>query len=339
MTAALPDPRTVPDAAADAATATADRVDDPGAVNVLVADRGAPGDRDLAAVDATVADRVGDVDRASGVDRVGDVDRAGVDRASGVDRADGAYEGPDAGTVGRLAAAAAALSDAPGGCLHYPDPDVSAPGPWLVVEPLAGRLATVARGRATVTVEVGTPDGHLDARLRTCRDRLDALLEAARPRHDTYPLDRDERAVFTRGLAAVELAGVATEPFTVTFDVRTTPATSTADLRARFADVAGVERTTVAVEHGVERAAPPAGLRAAAEAAAAATVGDWEYEWLPGPTAFCAVPGGGKLALGTGEPGADRFDAAAYAACRDLLRETLAAGDGGEPSAAAGADP
>lgn len=291
----LPDPATVPAAAAETAAATEAGRADPDVVNVAVAD-------------------------------------AGELPPDGPDVDDSGYRGPGAGRLGRLAATTAAIEAASGGCLHYPDPDLEAAGAWLVVEPLAGRLATVARGRAAVTVELTPTTGHLDARLRACADRLGAVIEAARPRHDVYPVERDEMAAFTRGLAAFELVEVSREQgFTATFDALTTPHTGPDVLRERFRDVNGVEAVTVTVEREVERSRPDPRLRRAAEAAAAAVVGDWNYEWLPHPTAFSAIPAGDKLALGTGEPGVDRFDGGAFETGRDLLVETLSTLDG-EPS-------
>lgn len=235
-----------------------------------------------------------------------------------------AYRGPASGTAGRLAAATAALDRLEGANLHYPSPDLDVPGPWIVVEPLASRLATVSRGRATVTVELVPPAGHPDARLRAVRDRLDSVIEAARPRHDVYPVDRDEFAAFTPGLPVLELRAVELDgAFSATFDALTTPDTDAEALRDRFRAVDGVERATVEVEVEVERASPSGGLREAAEAATAEVVGDWNYEWLAQPTAFARVHSADKIALGTGEPGAGRFGAEAFATCRDLLVETV----------------
>lgn len=295
MTDRLPAPSTVPDAAADLAGETASGVGDADVVNVLVA-----GPRHRTAGPAGVS-----------------VDEIELD--------DGAYRGPTSGALGRLAAATAALHEGNGVCLHYPDPEFGAPGPWLVVEPLAGRLATVARGRATVTVEMAPPAGHLDARLRGCSDRLTAVIEAARPRHEHYPVERDELGAFTRGLTAVELEHVSVgAEFTATLGALTTPHTRPGGLEERFRAVEGVERVDVDVETAVEDASPSTRLRAAVEDAAAAVVGDWSYEWLARPTAFGEVPSGDKMALGTGEPSAGRFDRAAFETGRELLVEAVA---------------
>jgi hypothetical protein len=287
-------PAAVKDVAADLARETAGRVDDPRVANVLVA-----GTRELAE---------------------GPIE----DTDDGIEREDGEYHGPASGALGRLAAAVAAIEGQTGACLHYPDPVAAAPGPWLVVEPLGGRLATVAKGRTTVTVELERPTGHLDARLRAGRDRLDSVIEAARPRHQHYPVERDELGTFTRGLVEFELEHIATDDgFTVTLGALTVPRSGPDRLRDRFRDVEGVESVDVSVETEVEHAEPSTRLRQAVEDAAAAVVGDWSYEWLPAPTAFGSVSSDDRMALGTGDPSDDRFDREAFETGRDLLTEAI----------------
>lgn len=294
MSERLPAPSAVPSAAADLARETSVGVDDAGVANVLVAGTRHPAGR--------TADNTDDV----------------------FEREDGGYQGPAAGTFGRLAAAVAAIEERAGACLHYPDPDATAPGPWLVVEPLGGRLATVAKGRATVTVEMERPIGHLDARLRSGRDRLGSVIEAARPRHEHYPVERDELGAFTRGLVEFELEHVALDDeFTATFGALTTPRSGPDQLRDRFDAVDGVDAVEVSVETEVAHAEPSTRLREAVEDAAAAVVGDWSYEWLPRPTAFGAVSSDDKMALGTGDPNEDRFDLEAFETGRDLLTEAV----------------
>lgn len=294
MSDRLPAPSTVPGAAADLARETSDGVEDAGVANVLVA-----GTRHLA---GRTADGTDDV----------------------IEREDGGYQGAASGAFGRLAAAVAGVEEQTAACLHYPDPDATAPGPWLVVEPLGGRLATVAKGLATVTVEMERPTGHLDARLRSGRDHIDRVIEAARPRHQLYPVERDELGTFTRGLVEFELEHVAVDgEFTATFGARTTPRSAPAQLRDRFRDVEGVEAVEASVVTDVEHAEPSTRLRQAVEDAAAAVVGDWSYEWLPGPTAFGAVSSDDKIALGTGDPNDDRFDLEAFETGRDLLTEAI----------------
>jgi len=269
-------------------------------------------------------------DRATGVaDRPGEgvnVAVAGIPDPAAVTATEDGYTGPSAGTLGRLAAAADAV-DAAGGVLHAPVPDFTAAGPWLVVEPLDGRLATVAKGTGTVTVTLSAPTGHLDARLRGLRDRVDAVFEAARPTHDRYPVDRDEFGAFTPGLTTTEPAAVTVEEdgVTVTLDVATTPATTAAAIRQQFEAPAAVQDVAVTIDQGVERATPPPALRDAAEAAVAETLGDWAYEWLPGPSLFTQVPGGQKLAVGTGHPGADTYSHEAYRQLRAILTATMEA--------------
>lgn len=294
MNGRLPAPSAVPEAAADLARETSDGVDDASVTNVLVA-----GTRDLA-------------------------ERTVEDTENVIEREDGGYEGATSGAIGRLAAAIAGVEEQAGASLHYPDPDATAPGPWLVVEPLGGRLATVAKGRATVTVEMERPTGHLDARLRSGRDRLDSVIEAARPRHEHYPVERDELGTFTRGLLEFELEQVAVDDdFTATFGALTAPRSGPDQLRDRFHAVEGVDAVEVSVETEVEHAEPSTRLRQAVEDAAAAIVGDWNYEWLPGPTAFGSVSSDEKIALGTGGPNDDRFDLEAFETGRDLLAEAI----------------
>lgn len=294
MSGRLPAPSAVPGTAADLARETAGGVDDPEVANVLVA-----GTRQFA-------------------------ERSAEDATDLIEREDGGYHGPASGALGRLAAAVAGVEEPTGTCLHYPDPNASAPGPWLVVEPLGGRLATVAKGCATVTVELERPTGHLDARLRTGRDRLEGVIEAARPRHEHYPVEHDELGTFTRGLVEFELERVSVdEGFTVSFGALTTPRTEPDELRDRFRDVDGVEAVGVSVGTEVEHADPSPRLRKAVEEAADAVVGDWNYEWLPGPTAFGAVSSDDKIALGTGGPSDARFGQEAFETGRELLAEAI----------------
>ena len=300
MSGALPDPGTVPERAADLAVRSAERAADPGAVNVLVA----PVD-------------------------------GGFDPGS-VDLVGGAYEGPNAGDLGRLAAAVAAVDGlgaddggdgSPGAaCLHHPDLDATAAGPWLVVEPLDGRLSTVHAGRGRLAVELTDPPAGVDPGLRAVRDALAEVLEAVRPDHEHYPVERDTEGVFTRGMTTLSLAGVDAGEggTTVRFDVSTTPETRVRAVEGLVEDLACVGAVRYEPVRGVARSDPPSSLRAAAEAAAERAVGDWEYEWYPGPTAFSRLPTAAKLALGAGRPGEGAFDGADYGACRALLGETLA---------------
>ena len=248
----------------------------------------------------------------------GGPDPGGVEQA-----ADGtAYEGPDAGAMGRLAAAAAAC-ESTGARLHYPEADATAPGPWLVVEPLGGLLSTVhaGRGRATVRCALPAPAD----RPAATGERVEALCASARPEHDHYPVGRDEVGLFRTGMTTFSLAGVEVgDRLTVRFDVATTPATAASAVEERFGAHPWVESVSYEQVVGVERATPPDRLRRAAEAAAVETVGDWEYDWFPEPTAFSHLPTGDEVALGTGLPGADRFDGEQFERCRALLERAIA---------------
>lgn len=234
---------------------------------------------------------------------------------------EGGIEAAD-GDRGRLAAAIEALEGRSAGCLHFPDPEHAAAGPWVLVEPLGGRLSTVHAGAGTVTVEFAPRPGGADRQLRVWQDRLDAVLEAARPRHDHYPVRSDDRGAFTTGMTTFALAGVDADDGVVTFEVKTTPATTASRIADRFGDLPGVESVGFEPGVGVAVGSPPEGLRRAAEAACEAAVGDWEYEWFPRPTAFSRVPCGAKLAVGTGSPGGG-FDADAYGSCRTILDGVL----------------
>lgn len=284
--------------------------------------------RDLPAPDAVLgrATRVAEDTRPglTDVDTV-NVVVAGDPAPEPVTTGDDGYVGETAGAVGRLAAAAAAVEAGPG-VLHHPEPTYTAAGPWVVVEPLDDRLATVAKGTGIVEVTIAAPTGFLDQRLTTLRDRLTAVLEASRPTHDRYPVDRDEGGVFTTGLTTFDLESVSVgDPITVTFAMTTTPTTSAESVRSRFQAVDGVETVAVTVDHGVERGTPPDWLRRAAETAADTVFGDWAYEWLPGPSLFTRVPDPAKLAVGTGTPGTPAYDADAYTKLRTLLEALLTA--------------
>jgi hypothetical protein len=305
MSGGLPDPETVPDRAADLTGRTADLRADPAAVNVHVA----PVD-------------------------------GGFDPAT-VGLGDGGYEGPNAGDLGRLAAAVAAIEavggvDPEGGtggaCLHHPEPSVpGADGPWLVVEPTAGRLSTVHAGRGELTVDLTAPPAGVDAGLRATGDALAEVVDAVRPDHEHYPVERDTEGVFTRGMTTLSLAGVDADGdgTTVRFDVSTTPDTTADAVEGLVSELSCVRGARYEAVVGLARGDPPSSLLRAAEAAAGRAVGDWEYEWYGGPTAFSDLSTASKLALGTGQPGAGVFGEEAYERCRSLLRGTAARYGGG----------
>ncbi len=233
-----------------------------------------------------------------------------------------AYEGPAAGAMGRLAAATAA-SEATSARLHYPEADATAPGPWLVVEPLGGLLSTVHAGRGEATVRAAMPAP--TDRPAATGDRVQALCTSVRPEHEHYPVERDEVGLFRTGMTTFSLAGVETgDELIARFDVATTPATTAGSIEKRFGVRPWVESVRYEPVVGVERADPPERLRAAAELAATAVCGDWEYDWFPEPTAFSHLPSGDKLALGTGLPGATRFGNREFERCRLLLERTIA---------------
>lgn len=284
----LPDPGDVYRAARAVAERTADLHADPGALNVVV---------------------------------------AGEPTAARAKRTVDGYGGPGAGDLGRLAAAVAAVDGSERVRLVQPTTteELTAAGAWIVLEPLAGRIATVATGTARVTVGIAVPTGSVDAELVEARDRIGAVIDAARPTHEHYSVERDEAGVFTTGMATFSFAGVDDDDggFRMAFDVRTTPATTPASATAGFSEREGVYSVEYEPGVGVERASPRDELRAAVEAAHETVRGDWEYEWLPEPTVFSRIPTAAKLALGTGAPSATTFTDAEYDDCVALLRETV----------------
>lgn len=230
-----------------------------------------------------------------------------------VRREDGAYVGPGAGTLGRLAIATEAVEDRDAR-LHYPAPDYAAAGPWLVFEPLANRIATVQVGRGSATVAVDAAARTVHQRIERARETIDSVLADARPRHDHYPVHADEDGVFLRGMTTFELDGVDARDgrVEVTFSVSVTPATNLAAVERTLAGDEGDRDVAFEVTRPAVKAAPGDGLRAAAEDAHRSVVGDAAYEWLPEPSVFSAIPSADKLAIGPGAPGAEAFTAEQY---------------------------
>lgn len=245
-------------------------------------------------------------------------------------REDGSYVGPTAGDLGRLHATVSAVSQSENACLHFPDADHTAVGPWLVVEPLGGRLSTVHRGEGSVTITCEEIAGGVDTSLRKVSDLVQRLLEAARPRHKWYPVDRDEDGVFTTGLTTfsfVEVSLDADRP-RLEFDVATTPTSRPNAVEARFEAVAGVSDATFEPGVPVAQSRPDAALVRTAEAVTERVMGDWAYEWGPEPTPFSHIPTQNKLALGTGMPAAKQCDEATIEDCQRLLDGILTEQEG-----------
>lgn len=238
------------------------------------------------------------------------------------------YAGPDAAACGHLAAALSVVDATDGVALHHGDPDFLRPGPWFVLAPLSGFVATVARGTATATVTV--PCSNADA-IDHVRDRLDAVLSTARVRHDHYPVADDPRGVFRTGMTTFSFVeATVDDALRVRFAVSTTPATTERAIRSRFAAAdalpAELDETAVDVDvtfgTGVERADPPATVRTAVEDAHRAVVGDAQYEWLPDPSVFSRIPGPEKVAFGGGQS-ETAFDHATFDRTRSLLRAAV----------------
>lgn len=235
-----------------------------------------------------------------------------------VEREPGGYVGEAAGGLGRLAAAVESA-----GRVHYPEVDVTADGPWLVLAPLSGFVSTVATGggRATVTLDY---DAATDPALEGLDQRISALIHAARPTHEHYPVENDTQGVFTTGMTTFALDSIEVDDhLTATFDVSTTPATDHSEIESRFDSVQGIEDVEYEPTVGVERADPSVRLRDAVESAHREVYGDCEYEWLPGPGVFTEIPGTEKMALGPGAPGATEFSEEQYQSCLTVLQSLL----------------
>ncbi|MFC7231762.1 hypothetical protein ACFQMM_10715 [Saliphagus sp. GCM10025308] len=267
---------------------------------------------------------------------------ADLEVATDPETGEAVYRGPQAARAGLLAVAAtvAGSEEADGESnaaadttarLHYPEADLTAEGPWLVLEPLGGRLSTVVRGRARVSVDLEhAPEASANyRRLETDENRLSAVLEAAKPSHPHYPIEDDRDGVFTTGMTTFSLAGVETsdERLTVVLEAATTPTTDFTEIESRFEPCTSVE--SVRFEHvsGVDRARPSRATRTAVEGAHRAVLGDCAYDWLAPGSPLEAVPTPDKVALGTGEPG-EPFGADAFATGTRLLEETLARMEG-----------
>ncbi|MFC7213691.1 hypothetical protein ACFQO4_06290 [Saliphagus sp. GCM10025334] len=267
---------------------------------------------------------------------------ADLEVATDPETGEGVYRGPQAAQAGLLAVAAtvAGSEEADGELnaaadttarLHFPDANLTAAGPWLVLEPLGGRLSTVVRGRARVSVDLErAPEASATyQRLETDENRLSTVLEAAKPSHPYYPIDDDRDGVFTTGMTTFSLAGVETsdERLTVVLEAATTPATAFAEVESRFESCPGVEAVRLERVAGVDRARPSRATRTAVEGAHRAVLGDCAYDWLAPGSTLEAVPTPEKVALGTGEPG-EPFGADAFATGTRLLEETLARMEG-----------
>ena len=237
-----------------------------------------------------------------------------------IERTDEGYAGEGAPALGLLAAGV----ETAGVALHYPEADLTAEGPWLVLEPLSGFLSTVHTGTGQVAVELDydrAADHHLDA----VADYVDELLGAARSSHEQYPVADDDAGVFRTGMTTFTPGEITTADGSVTarFDVSTTPATTAAGIAATFGAIDGVVDVRYETRAGVERADPSAGLRSAVEDAHRTVLGDAGYEWFPDPTVFSRLPTGEKVAFGTGVRGAAQFSHESYATCVELVTTAL----------------
>ncbi len=220
---------------------------------------------------------------------------------------DRTYHGADAAAAGCLAAATTVAAGSQNARLQYSDPTAEATGPWLVVAPLAGHLSTVATGSGHATVSVGVSDENVHTRLGDVRDAVDAVLTAAQPSHDVYPVAEDDAGVFTNGMTTFDFNG-ATETalgVDITFDVSITPATTTDRVEATFEDIDAVTAVDYEPTDDVSVAEPTEECRAQVEDAVCRVLGDAQYEWLPGPGTFSSLANETRFAFGmatTGTP-------------------------------------
>jgi hypothetical protein len=238
--------------------------------------------------------------------------------ADHVERTTTGYTGESAGALGRLAAGVAS-----GSRVHYPEPDFTVDGPWLVLAPLSGVISTVAtgRGRAVVTLD---KDATAGGDPESLEQHLSTLLDTVRPTHDHYPVEMDTQGVFTTGMTTFSVDSIEIgENLTATFEVSTTPATNRSAVVSRFESVQNVKEVTYEPIVGVERAAPSAQLREAVESAHRTVYGDWEYEWLTTPGVFAEIPSTEKIAVGAGSPKTTEFSEEQYESTLDVLQTVL----------------
>lgn len=215
------------------------------------------------------------------------------------------YHGADAAAAGCLAAATTVVAGSENARLQYPDPTAKATGPWLVVAPLAGHLSTVATGSGHATVSVAVPGENVHTRLGGVRDAVDAVLTAAQPSHDVYPVAEDDAGVFTTGMTTFDFTG-ATETaqgVDITFDVSTTPATTPDSVEATFEDIDAVTAVNYEPTDDVAVAEPTEECRERVEDAVCRVLGDAQYEWLPGPGTFSSLANEMRFAFGMATPG------------------------------------
>ena len=254
----------------------------------------------------------GESEAAANLALAGSIDRGEVERKSG------RYVGKAAGRLGRLAAGVESA-----GRVHYPKLDVTADGPWVVLAPLSGAVATVAtgRGRATVTIDYDAATGPA---LNELQQHISGLIDAVQPTHEHYPVEADTQGVFTTGMTTFALDSIdVDDQLTATFEVSTTPATDHSRIESRFDSVQDIEGVEYEPTVDVDRADPSVRLRNAVESAHRRVYNDCEYEWLSGPGVFTEIPTKEKLALGTGAPGAAEFTEDQYESCLTVLQSLL----------------
>ncbi|MFB6188144.1 MAG: hypothetical protein ABEI86_14945 [Halobacteriaceae archaeon] len=236
---------------------------------------------------------------------------------------DTGYEGPQAGYLGRLAVATEVANESIR--LHYPQPETTVSGPWLVLEPLAGYIATVHTGKAQLDVTLTVENTTNYRRLETLQERITTVLQAAQPTHAYYPVSDDTQGIFTRGMTTYSLTSIRVNgnEATISFDVSVTPATTSSTVTETFEEIEGVTTVKYTPTVGVERSDPTDTLRNAIERAHVDVIGDSQYEWYTEPTIFSRLPTTNKIAIGMGMPDASTFSMDTFETHVALLRSCI----------------
>ncbi|WP_433633492.1 hypothetical protein [Halomicrococcus sp. NG-SE-24] len=225
------------------------------------------------------------------------------------------YTGEDAGVVGRLAAAVEATDQ--NVFLHYPEIIKEVKGPWLVLEPLGGQIATVHKGQAqaTVTMHHRQPSSNTHAGFQDC---LTLVRRAADASHLFYPADR---TVFSTGLTTFILAEVEDCPTTLraTFDVSTIPTTNKESVTDQFKSIDCIKEVEFKSSVDFEKSTPSKPFRGAVENAHSDVLESVSYEWFPRPTLFSTLNTNEKIACGIDKRGATTFTAKEYTQMKNIL--------------------
>jgi hypothetical protein len=241
-----------------------------------------------------------------------------------VKRTKAGYVGKYAGEVGRLAAAVHVAVSNDDVFLHYPKPVYSVTGPWFVLEPLNGRIATVHKGRGQATVTMAYRDPQAPDTPALFKNCLQIVRAASDVSHPIYPT----REIFTIGMTTFTIDEVkaGSETLTATFTVSTIPSTTAEDIEARFNAVDCVKEVDYETMTDFAHATPSATVREPVEHAHTEVLEDLVsafYVWFPEPTVFSEIPALEKIAFGMGEQGAQEFPDEQYAKTVRLLAKSI----------------